>query len=389
MSDQTIKPMSYIEAALRVLKEAGKPMHYVEITSTARGKGYLAPRGDTPHMSMNSSINQDIKLRKERGESPLFRVEGKGFYSLVESGEARATDISTSSEEAAYRPTDSPMKKVTDADKATAKDAEQTINEILNTLRTKISGNGPAFEVLVKVLLEKMGFINVLLIGGSGDRSIDLKANFSTPTGLIEYIVQAKNIKRKVIPKDMGFFTAAFNKKVNAHHGLFITTSGFSKECRDIASDAHQDIILYDGEELAKLMLEYRIGIIERITYEPDVAFFNDILSYKKVSVAPSQAEAKATEQPPRGKPASFIPTSAVAQSGIALRANYKGQVLEARLVKKNHVIYKGKEYNSPSGAARGATDTSRDGWTFWEYQDPETGDWALLDKLKHKQAQE
>ena len=58
---------------------------------------------------------------------------------------------------------------------------------------------------------------------------------------------------------------------------MFITTGGFSAEARKAISDTHMNIILVDGEKMADLMIQYRVGIEERDwnpTYMIDFEYF-------------------------------------------------------------------------------------------------------------------
>ena len=54
----------------------------------------------------------------------------------------------------------------------------------------------------------------------------------------------------------------------NATKGVFITTSSYSKEARQYVDGLHQKIVLIDGQELAKFMLEYNVGVSVKKTYE-------------------------------------------------------------------------------------------------------------------------
>lgn len=261
MSNQTTSTMSYIEAALHVLKEAGKPMHYTEITKTAIDKGYLLPLGVTTERSMNRTINQDIKLRRDRGEIPRFDAKGDGVFNILSSSQA------------------------SNADKATASDAEDTVKKILNSLHNEIGGDGYALENLIRALLEAMGFDNIKIKGGSKDRGIDLEADFDTPVGMVHFIIQAKNKRQNIGSEDMQKFCGSFSKRVEAHHGLFIITSGFTPEAVEVAKDAKNSIKLIDGKELARLMIQHKVGVIERITYDTDETFFKKILKSKGASV--------------------------------------------------------------------------------------------------------
>ena len=53
---------------------------------------------------------------------------------------------------------------------------------------------------------------------------------------------------------------------VSIGQGLFVTTAKFSAEARKSADSSQ--IVLIDGERLAKLMIEYDIGVSTIQTYE-------------------------------------------------------------------------------------------------------------------------
>jgi restriction system protein len=79
--------------------------------------------------------------------------------------------------------------------------------------------------------------------------------------------IQAKrwdgDVGRPEIQKFVG--ALAGNK---ASKGVFITTSGFSKEARAYAGQVNSKVVLIDGAMLADLMIDYNIGVSTRETYE-------------------------------------------------------------------------------------------------------------------------
>jgi restriction system protein len=48
---------------------------------------------------------------------------------------------------------------------------------------------------------------------------------------------------------------------------VFTTTSQFSQDAREYVSRIEKKIILIDGEQLADLMIDYRVGVGEVATY--------------------------------------------------------------------------------------------------------------------------
>ena len=53
-----------------------------------------------------------------------------------------------------------------------------------------------------------------------------------------------------------------------AKKGVFITTSDFTKEARDFAANIENKIILINGTELSRLMIDYNVGVSVVERYE-------------------------------------------------------------------------------------------------------------------------
>ncbi len=69
----------YKEAAVAVLRDAGGPLGYQEITRRAIDEGHLKPRGRTPVASMSAALYKNIKVR---GEASEFRLVDKNSFEL-------------------------------------------------------------------------------------------------------------------------------------------------------------------------------------------------------------------------------------------------------------------------------------------------------------------
>lgn len=65
-----------------------------------------------------------------------------------------------------------------------------------------------------------------------------------------------------------------------ANKGLFITTAQFTKEAREYVKKQHTTkVVLVDGESLAKLMIEYGLGVSTQAVYQikrMDSDFFSE-----------------------------------------------------------------------------------------------------------------
>lgn len=76
--------MHFLEAAHRILREAGEPLHYREITRRASEQGLIQTSGRTPAATMNAQLTVSINRATQGGSpSPFYRA-ARGMISLVE-----------------------------------------------------------------------------------------------------------------------------------------------------------------------------------------------------------------------------------------------------------------------------------------------------------------
>ena len=68
---------TFKRSAIEVLKKAGTPLHYAEITRLALESGMLETAGATPDASMNAQIVVDIK---NKGEGSDFMRTAPGVF---------------------------------------------------------------------------------------------------------------------------------------------------------------------------------------------------------------------------------------------------------------------------------------------------------------------
>lgn len=71
--------MTFYEAAVEVLRVAGRPLHYKKITEIAIKRGLLSHIGKTPELTMGSRLNQEV--RKDDGHSIVLRTR-PGVFTL-------------------------------------------------------------------------------------------------------------------------------------------------------------------------------------------------------------------------------------------------------------------------------------------------------------------
>jgi len=139
-------------------------------------------------------------------------------------------------------------------------------------LLEQIRAATPAFfESLVIDLLVAMGYGGTIADagqagGGAGDGGIDgiIKED---RLGLDAIYVQAKCWEKTVGRPDIQRFAGALQGH-RARKGVFITTSSFSKDARDYALSIDSKIVLIDGPELAKLMIDHNVGVSAVRSYE-------------------------------------------------------------------------------------------------------------------------
>ena len=145
-------------------------------------------------------------------------------------------------------------------------EAESVLTSHLETdLLSRIMDNSPTFfEELVAKLLLAVGYggsVNDILQhrGRSGDEGIDgiIKQDI---LGLDKIYIHAKRWNGNVSRPEIQKFVGALHGQ-NVNRGVFITTSGFTNEAKTYAKNINSNIILIDGKMLAKLMIEYNVGI--------------------------------------------------------------------------------------------------------------------------------
>lgn len=153
-------------------------------------------------------------------------------------------------------------------------------DELLTTI---MSQSPDFFESLSVKLLDKMGYggYDSKVTQHSRDEGIDGVVK-EDKLGFDTIYVQAKRWDRgnKVGRKILQEFVGALD---NGSKGIFITTSEFTKDAKEYATDTHAKkgvkLILIDGYKLVDLMVEYELGVSESTSYKVmkvDYDFFNE-----------------------------------------------------------------------------------------------------------------
>ena len=142
-----------------------------------------------------------------------------------------------------------------------------------------------AFERLIIKVISALGYGGdegemAEHLGGPGDQGVDGEI-LEDKLGFERIYLQAKKYdKRRVGVSQVRDFVGALSQK-NATKGILITTSRFTKGARRAAEqDRQHRVVLLDGDDLVKLMIEHNIGVRDKLTYtvkDVDEDFFQDL----------------------------------------------------------------------------------------------------------------
>ncbi len=151
--------------------------------------------------------------------------------------------------------------------------AYQTImSGIGEELLQKIKQSPPAFfEKLVVDVLMAMGYggfdsSNGQVTQYSGDGGIDGIIKMDK-LGLDTIYIQAKRWENVVPVSAVRDFAGSLLSK-KARKGVFITTSYFPKSAYEYVQSIDPTIVLIDGEQLTKMMIEYNVAVSRSKVYE-------------------------------------------------------------------------------------------------------------------------
>ncbi len=224
--------MTYLDAAYTILKAAGQPLRYEEITKHALAQKLISPQGLTPEATMGSRLYIDTLQEDSR-----FVRAGKGIFGLAQ-----------------WQPEgiESQVDKI-----------NQATRERLHSLLLEMPPD--RFEALIGELLIRMGFdeSTVAVTRRSGDGGIDVTGVYRA-TGLtgVSAAVQAKRWKANVQAPTV----TSLRGSLQVHQqGIIITTSDFSKGAHAEALAPNKTHIgLINGEELVGLLVRHKVGVREK-----------------------------------------------------------------------------------------------------------------------------
>jgi restriction endonuclease Mrr len=146
------------------------------------------------------------------------------------------------------------------------RDIERHLELIEDEILAAVSHGTPDdFERLCLVLLEKLGYTDVVVTGARlqrtlGDHGVDLRARLSQPgMPALRVHIQAKRQKANVAPSEIQKLRGTL---APGDQAIFMTTSAFTARATDEAgASGLSPIGLLDGHAIARLMIELQIGV--------------------------------------------------------------------------------------------------------------------------------
>ncbi|MCY4641506.1 MAG: restriction endonuclease [Gammaproteobacteria bacterium] len=155
---------------------------------------------------------------------------------------------------------------------------EEQLGEAYNELQRKlvsdllesVKGSSPRFfENLVVELMLAMGYGGFkgagVTTGAGKDDGIDGVIN-EDKLGLDSIYLQAKRWEQTVDRSEIDKFIGALSRH-GARKGVFITTSEFSEGAKKAVQGLNISIVLIDGKELAKLVVDHDVGVSIKDTF--------------------------------------------------------------------------------------------------------------------------
>lgn len=228
------------------------------IERTRRSHFEITDRGK--QLLTDNPLRIDVKTLKKFPEFVAFQTPKI-------TGESESTSSTTPISNEAQESAGTPEEAIQQAE-------TQIFANLRSQLLVRIGELSPSFfERLVVDLVVSMGYGGsrasvIQKLGKSGDEGIDGVVN-EDPLGLDVVYIQAKRyaadntIGRERIQQFAGALVGQ-----GASKGVFVTTSSFTKGAIEYALKVPQRIILIDGDELTRFMVQYGVGVRTERTVE-------------------------------------------------------------------------------------------------------------------------
>jgi restriction system protein len=222
------------------------------ISQVSRGNYHISPAGLQALKDNPGGI--DIKYLRTQ---PAFLEWGNSFTT-----EKVDTDISVSSS----------VETLKTPQEVLETSFQTIMDSVAEELLDRVKKITPAFfEKLVVDVLMAMGYggfdrSNGQVTQYSGDGGIDgiIKED---KLGLDTIYIQAKRWENTVPVSAVRDFAGSLLSK-KARKGVFITTSSFPQSAYDFVGSIDPKIVLIDGEQLTRMMIEYNVAVSKSKVYE-------------------------------------------------------------------------------------------------------------------------
>jgi restriction system protein len=243
-----------------------------------------------PSQNDTQVVNRIAWVRTYLYKAGLIKQVSRGFYHITENGlealkQPERIDIRYLKKLTPYQEWITSFTKGKTEEEA-VKELEDTItpqerleaayntimSDVAEELLQRVKQSPPAFfERLVVDVLMAMGYggfdsTNGQVTKYSGDGGIDgiIKED---KLGLDTIYIQAKRWDNTVPVSAVRDFAGSLLSK-KARKGVFITTSSFPQSAYDYVRSIDPTIILIDGEQLTRMMIEYNVAVTKSKTYE-------------------------------------------------------------------------------------------------------------------------
>jgi restriction system protein len=220
-----------------------------------RGSYQLTEEGAALLKTKPASVTNETLARY-----PSFQA----FVSREDTGGDEATPAPTTPAERVDQKT-TPQERLEAAHQQLRRETEDQLLELV------MKAPPAFFERLVVDLLVRMGYGGSVedagkALGRSGDGGIDglIKED---PLGLDAVYIQAKRWQGNVGRPEVQAFAGSLEGE-RARKGVFITTSGFTRDARDYVGRIDKRIVLIDGTRLAGLMFDHGVGVASVAAFE-------------------------------------------------------------------------------------------------------------------------
>ena len=255
----------------KIDEEEGLPQLLSILAAHSPGK-----RGDlleewSEFLLVNSNYGTPSTIKDTLRRRLLNLVE-RGFiaregntYSITDSGVQYATSVDNQLTEKPHQAVLKAIKGYNDAQ--------------IDGLRERLENMHPyRFEMLIKDLLEAMDYEDVVVTKQSGDKGVDVVANYHFGITQIKEVVQVKrhkaNITRPVLDQLRGVLPLH-----GAIRGTIITIGGFAKGCIDAAVfPGAPPITLIDGSTLIELLVKHEVAVKKKphALFEIEESYFDN-----------------------------------------------------------------------------------------------------------------